>query len=298
MLPPSPPPRFHAPADGRLDAPLREAYARDGLLVLEGFASPQDCATLMRRMAELVEAFEPSEVASIFSTTRQAELTDRYFLESGDDIRFFFEEGAFGPDGALEQPKALSLNKVGHALHDLDATFEAFSRQPRLARLVRELGLESPLLLQSMYIFKQPHIGGEVTCHQDATFLITEPPSVMGLWVALQEATRENGCLWALPGGHRGGLRKRLVRSGPASVRMEVVDPTPWPEFHEQPPYVPLEVPAGTLVVLHGLLPHLSGPNTSPRSRHAYALHLIDGRLPYPAENWLQRRPERPARGF
>ena len=41
---------------------------------------------------------------------------------------------------------------------------------------------------------------------------------------------------------------------------------------------MPLEAPKGTLVVLHGLLPHLSGANTSPRSRHAYALHVIDGR--------------------
>jgi phytanoyl-CoA hydroxylase len=57
-------------------------------------------------------------------------------------------------------------------------------------------------------------------------------------------------------------------------------------------------VEKGTLVVLHGLLPHKSGANTSPRSRHAYSLHLIDGTATYPEDNWLRRSPEMPPRGF
>ena len=52
-----------------------------------------------------------------------------------------------------------------------------------------------------------------------------------------------------------------------------------------------------TLVVLHGLLPHASAPNRSHRPRHAYALHIIDGRAHYPSDNWLQR-PDLPLRGF
>jgi phytanoyl-CoA hydroxylase len=61
---------------------------------------------------------------------------------------------------------------------------------------------------------------------------------------------------------------------------------------------VPLEAPQGTLIVLHGLLPHLSGPNRSARSRHAYALHVIDAAARYSADNWLQRGPHMPLRGF
>ncbi|NQV79854.1 MAG: phytanoyl-CoA dioxygenase family protein, partial [Alphaproteobacteria bacterium] len=56
--------------------------------------------------------------------------------------------------------------------------------------------------------------------------------------------------------------------------------------------------PKGTLVLLHGALPHGSAPNRSPRSRHAYSLHVIDGACAYPATNWLQRGPDRPLRGF
>ena len=46
------------------------------------------------------------------------------------------------------------------------------------------------------------------------------------------------------------------------------------------------------------MLPHKSGANTSPRSRHAYSVHLIDGTAAYPEDNWLRRSPDMPARGF
>lgn len=106
-------------------------------------------------------------VRSIFSTRDQRSKTDDYFLRSGNAISFFFEEEAFGPDGSLQQDKALSINKVGHALHDLDPVFRRFSRSPRMAAVMRSLGFRRPVPAQSMYIFKQPGIGGEVVPHQD-----------------------------------------------------------------------------------------------------------------------------------
>jgi phytanoyl-CoA hydroxylase len=179
-------------------------------------------------------------------------------------------------------------------MHDLDPVFERFSRTPELAALASELGLKQALLLQSMYIFKQPFIGGEVNSHQDSTFLYTEPTTCLGFWFALEDATLENGCLWALPGGHTLGLKKRFVRAEGGGTAFQVLDPTPLPEEG----MVPLEVEKGTLVVLHGLLPHKSGANTSPRSRHAYSVHLIDATATYPQDNWLHRAPTLPLRGF
>ena len=93
----------------------------------------------------------------------------------------------------------------------------------RVAELARDLGLVQRLLMQSMLILKQPRIGGEVLWHQDASFLATEPQSVIGFWFALEDATRENGCLWVAPGGHRGPLRERYVcRDG--ALSMDAVD--------------------------------------------------------------------------
>lgn len=269
------------------------AYDHDGLLMLENFVDPEACDRLRARAAELVRDFDPQGVISIFSTHEQARTSDDYFLESGDKIRLFFEENAFNPDGTLRQSREESINKIGHALHDLDPEFDRFSRTPNIKQLVTDLGIDQPLLLQSMYIFKQPHIGGEVTCHQDATFLFTEPLRMVGLWFALEDATIENGCLWVIPGGHKLGLKSRFVRVD-GGTSFEVFDNSPWPEEKLQP----LEVKKGTLIVLHALLPHLSRENVSPRSRPAYTLHIIDAWSDYPPSNWLQRSREMRLRGF
>jgi phytanoyl-CoA hydroxylase len=270
------------------------AYERDGFLVLENFVDEGACERLRARAEGLVRDFDPAGVVSIFSTHEQTRTSDDYFLESGDKIRFFFEENAFLPDGTLRQNKEQSINKIGHALHDLDPIFDNFSRTPEIRGLVSDLGITEPLLLQSMYIFKQPRIGGEVTCHQDATFLFTEPLRMVGLWFALEDAGVDNGCLWAIPGGHKLGLKSRFMRAEGGGTRFEVFDDKPWPEEKLQP----LEVEKGTLIVLHGLLPHLSRENRSSKSRHAYTLHVIDASSDYPANNWLQRSAEMRLRGF
>ena len=270
------------------------AYDRDGFLVLENFVDAQACDGLRARAATLVGDFDPQGLVSIFSTKEQTRTSDEYFLESGDKIRFFFEENAFHPDGTLRQSKEQSINKIGHALHDLDPVFDKFSRTPEIEELVSDLGIGDPLLLQSMYIFKQPRIGGEVTCHNDATFLYTEPLRLVGLWFALEDATIDNGCLWAIPGGHKLGLKSRFMRAKGGGTRFEVIDDTPWPEERTQP----LEVKKGTVIVLHGLLPHLSRENRSSRSRQAYTLHVIAASAHYPGSNWLQRSAEMPLRGF
>lgn len=277
-----------------LSATQLAQYERDGFLLLEDFVSPEACDALRRRAEELVEGFDPRGVRSIFTTRQQTRTSDDYFLGSGDRIRFFFEEDAFDAEGHLRQGKRHSINKIGHALHDLDAVFSRFSRTARLAQLVADLNISQPLLLQSMYIFKQPHIGGEVTCHQDATFLYTKPLSVTGLWFALEDATLENGCLWAIPAGHKLGLKSRFVRAPEGGTRFEIFDESPWPEDE----LIPLEARKGALIILNGLLPHMSRANRSQKSRHAYTLHVMSGESFYPEDNWLRRAPEMALRGF
>jgi phytanoyl-CoA hydroxylase len=272
----------------------KQQYQRDGFIVIPGFKSAEEIAKLRARAAQIVNDFDPAAQSGIFSTIEQEKTTDDYFLGSDNTVRCFFEEEAFGADGQLKQAKELSINKIGHAMHDLDPAFRAFTADARLEELARELGLSDPKVWQSMYIFKQPGIGGEVRWHQDATYFDTDPVSVTTFWFALEDATLDNGCMWAEPGGHRGPMRERFLRNGD-DVRMEKLSDMGWPDNSTA---VPLECKAGSLVCFHGLLPHYSAPNRSAVSRHAYTLHVTDGATSYSPQNWIQRDDKLPARGF
>ena len=273
-----------------------QAFRSDGFLVVPNFVSDEHCLQLRERAMMLAEKYVPSpEEATVFTADGKPQHTsDDYFLTSGEQIRCFFEKDAFDERGNLRAEPHLALNKLGHAMHDLDPVFDSFSRTPDLANVAADLGMRDPLLLQSMYIFKQPHIGGEVTCHTDHTYLWTEPQSVIGFWFAIDDATNENGCMWAVPGGHKLPVRSRsrLNESRTATV-MDVLDPEPYPLDNLQC----LEAKRGTLVLLDGAVPHLSAANTSDRPRHAYTIHAIDGAANYLDDNWLQR-PTLPLRGF
>ena len=270
----------------------RAFFDAKGYAVFPGAIDEDTIERVRDRIHELVDEFDPSGVSTVFSTDDQSHARDGYFLDSGGDVRFFFEEGVLDEDGSLQVDKLQALNKIGHALHDLDPVFDRFFRAPAFAEAAAAVGMEHPVLLQSMVIFKNPRVGGEVTAHTDHTFLWTEPQSVVGFWVALDRATVDNGCLWALPGGHRIPVKARFRRVA-AGTEMEVIDDTPYPDAG----WVPLEAEPGTLIALHGTLPHRSSPNRSGESRLATTLHCIEADADYPTDNWLQR-PGLPLRGF
>lgn len=258
------------------------------------------------------------------------------------------------------------------ALHDHDPVFKKVSCSDKMSGILHSLGYKRPVIIQSMYIFKvllhnnifyvfvdmiiwtflkklafcfvfqQPGIGGEVVPHQDNSFLYTDPPTCTGLWLALEDATTVNGCLWAIPGSHKGrfffifiscgivcnthlflyfhkpdGLVRRFIRDD-NGVHFDKPSPS-----YDQKDFVPVEVKAGSLVLIHGDLIHQrsifihpiyliirinitfylfllfnhkfdidllgrSFENQSSKSRHAYSLHVVDTHgCKWAADNWL-----------
>lgn len=268
----------------------KKSYQQNGYLVLEECFSAEQMGVLKNSANNIVAEFDPNSTRAVFSTEDQTKTRDDYFLSSGDKVRCFFEEDAFDDKGQLKQDKSLSINKIGHALHQLVPEFKDFSHNDKIRDIALDLGLAKPQIHQSMYIFKQPKIGGVIRWHQDASYFLTTPISVVTFWLAVEDATLENGCLQVGKGCAEMPLKEQFKRFKDDTTELTQLHDLPWPDDDTAQP---LEVKAGTLVVFNGLLPHFSAPNVSDKSRHAFTLHITCGDTLYAQENWLQAPPSK-----
>ncbi|XP_078406156.1 phytanoyl-CoA dioxygenase domain-containing protein 1 [Cetorhinus maximus] len=278
---------------------LSTAFRKDGFVTIEGFFTADECDSLRARISDIIDEMEvPQDLLTEFSTQETEQLKTQgskdYFLTSGDKIRFFFEKGVFDNKGDLLVPKEKSINKIGHALHALEPTFKNLTHSLKVQEVARKLELKEPVIVQSMYIFKQPGIGGEVTPHQDASFLYTEPLGrITGFWIALEDATEENGCLWFIPGSHTAGITRRMLRA--AKGEYPLIKFIGKEHGYLDDEFIPVPVKKGGLVLIHGQVVHKSASNTSDKSRHVYTFHLMESQdSRWSEENWLQPTPELP----
>lgn len=266
---------------------LAAEYAENGFIVIENAIDSSDLESIAGAARQIIRDFDADKHRSVFSTLHQDEDRDLYFIESSEAVHCFLEEDALTEDGQLNRPKERAINKIGHAMHDLVPEFTQFCRLPVFARTLHDIGFRSPQLWQTMYIFKQPQIGGKVRWHQDASYLIADPPGVVGCWIAIEDASKSNGCLWVQPGGHRSPLREIYeVNPGSPTGVLRPLDDTPWPEESQA---VAVEVPAGSIVVFNDHMPHYSAQNLSDKSRQAFTMHLTEQESRWSEVNWLQR---------
>jgi len=255
--------------------------------VLERAIELAPLASIRQAALEIVDAFDLDAHRTVFTTRDRDAGRDDAFFASAETVHCFLEEDALDEAGGLLREPRLAINKIGHAMHDLVPAFTEFCRAPVFGEILRSVGYRAPQLWQTMYIFKQPRIGGEVRWHQDASYLATEPSCVTGLWIAVEDAHVGNGCLWVEPGGHHSPLRERYHVDWDARVgTLRELDTTPWPARAQA---VPLEVPAGSVVVFDDRLPHCSDVNRSAHSRHAFTMHVAEQEATWLGDNWLQR---------
>ncbi|XP_042231054.1 phytanoyl-CoA dioxygenase domain-containing protein 1-like [Homarus americanus] len=281
-----------------LSPELLSQYRREGCVCVPGFLTDDEANSLRASCRRLVEEMDPTQhTPTIFSTSDHNQSRSSYFVDSGDKVHFFFEPEALDENSKLKVDKHRSLNKIGHALHWLVPEFKKVSFSTKMKAVARQLRFVSPAVVQSMYIFKQPGIGGEVVPHKDCTFLSTEPQSCVGFWFALEDVTLENGCLWYSPGSHNNPTSRRFIRNPDETGDLTCFTAPPDPD--DPTKYIPIPVPKGTLVLINGQVDHKSKKNTSPNSRHIYTFHVIERHdTTWDPRNWLQPTPEMPFTGL
>ena len=180
-----------------------EEYFKNGAAVVPDFLTAEECDAAKRDMFDLIEKLDFTEHLQAFDCDHK-QTDPNYFLNSSDGVGFFLEKGAL-KDGKLAVDRHHSINKIGHALHAHRAMFRKLTFHENGKKILKTLGFKEPVVCQSMYIFKQPRIGDAVNVHQDTSYVYVDDPSkVIGIWVALDDATLENGCLWYIPGSHKG----------------------------------------------------------------------------------------------
>jgi phytanoyl-CoA hydroxylase len=313
-------------------------FDKHGFILVPSFASPQEIQSMKSHIQELVDKeWNPQTSTHVFRTDEkqiEAQGKSDYFLDSANKTHFFAEKDAMDDNGGLKEAyrenKISALNKAGHGMHTTPGPFQMYTQSAKVVDLLTELGWEDPIVPQSMYIFKQANIGGEVTSHQDSSFLYTTPrQTCIGLWLALDDATLENGCLWVRPGSHEEPIRRQFARNPkhfgdslvyndddgdhklPQMIFRQLNDDkkVPWdgkvPDnsldsqrsglYHHG--FIPVPCKAGDLLAFTGALDHLSLSNYSSQARHTFQLHCVEGErvgVQWSKENWLQYPPGEP----
>ncbi|RYG41088.1 phytanoyl-CoA dioxygenase family protein [bacterium] len=147
-------------------------------------------------------------------------------------------------------------------LAEQDPELRAFMAGPKLAAIATEfLGPDVDLYFNQS-VFKGPEGNRIFPWHQDDAYGPVEPAGYLTLWLALNDATEENGCISVLPGSHRAGLRAHVPT--PHGLAGHAAD--------DPDQGIAAPVPAGTIIAFNSLTLHKSGPNTSKGERKALVL--------------------------
>lgn len=124
--------------------------------------------------------------------------------------------------------------------------------------------------MQSMLFLKPPGLPGQAW-HQDERFIPTRDRSLVGAWIALDDATIENGCLWVIPGSHRAGV----LHQTKAHANPDEFDPTDEAFGFDESAATAVQVKTGDVVFFNGYLLHRSLKNRSIGTRRALVNHYM-----------------------
>jgi ectoine hydroxylase-related dioxygenase (phytanoyl-CoA dioxygenase family) len=195
----------------------------------------------------LEDAFRPDEIAAVVAEIDAVEARVEQFLRGLEDQRMMIAEA-----GAI----TFSVHLVSQS-----PLLRSFATHALLADLCADLIGPDVNLYWDQAVYKKPEKPRRFPWHQDNGYTFVEPQQYLTCWVALTDATEDNGCPWVAPFLHKLG-----------TLRHTYVEPLGWECFSQPPQAVMAPARAGSIVVFSSLTPHLTGPNVTAAVRKAYIL--------------------------
>ena len=114
--------------------------------------------------------------------------------------------------------------------------------------------------------------------------------SCLGIWMAFDDATVDNGGMWGIPGSHKAPISRFCKRGIENGKETTYYEPSEKVDYNLENP-VPMEPKKGDIILLHGDFVHFSKDNTSPLQRQAYTLHIVESKNHHWEEdNWIVRK--------
>lgn len=178
-----------------------------------------------------------------------------------------------------------------HFPHKLSPVIKRYLSHKSILEVLGAIVSPNVKCMQSMLFIKAPGKAGQ-SWHQDEYYIPTRDKSLVGAWIAIDDANIENGCLWIIPGSHKPGyIRNRISNTSGEYADADTIDVTAYPRELQ----VPVEVKSGTVVFFNGYTLHSSLRNkTNANFRTALVNHYMsaesmlpwdqDGKLP-PSED-------------
>ncbi len=184
-----------------------------------------------------------------------------------------------------------------HQPHHISPVIEKYIQHPKVCGILSQITAAhlahwdgSVKCMQSMFFVKPPGFQGQAW-HQDEIYIPTRDRSLTGAWMALDDATVENGCLWIIPGSHRTGyLYPQRPHNNP-----DEFDFAPESYGFDESVEIPVEVKTGAVVFFNGYLLHRSKKNRSTQCyRRVLVNHYMNAWSLLP---WTLKEGETPANG-
>lgn len=147
-----------------------------------------------------------------------------------------------------------------HFPHKCSPTMEKYLAHPGMVEALTTVIGPNVKCMQSMLFIKAAGKPGQAW-HQDEIYIPTRDRSLTGGWIAMDDATVENGCLWVIPGSHKPGIL--YFQEWHGDRRFDCAfEARRFPYSNDEA--VPVEVKAGSIVFFNGYLLHRSLPNYAP----------------------------------